>query len=74
MRVKEEEYDGRKTQRTCFRKTYRQVLDEKNRLIDNYRHLSSYVEDMTALRDDIETKKEEALEPLMRFFWPTSTN
>lgn len=59
MRVEEEEYN-RRNQGDLFKKTYRQVLDEKNRLIDLYRHTSSYSEDLRALRDDIDRHKHEA--------------
>ena len=41
-----------KFQGNLFRKKYREVLEEKNRLIDNYRHATDYAEDLTALRDD----------------------
>ncbi len=56
--------DPKRVQQNMFRRTYRQVLDEKNRLIDHYRHAASYAEDLTALRDDIEAKKREALDTL----------
>jgi REP element-mobilizing transposase RayT len=56
--------DAKQVQRNMFRRTYRQVLEEKNRLIDNYRHAATYAEDLTALRDNIEEKKREALDTL----------
>ncbi|MBX3351828.1 MAG: Eco57I restriction-modification methylase domain-containing protein [Phycisphaeraceae bacterium] len=38
-------------------KTYREILDEKNRLIDTYRRTTTYAADLSALRDDIDQKK-----------------
>jgi hypothetical protein len=52
------------TQGNLFRKSYTDLLAEKNRLIDQYRHASTYADDLTALRDDIERKKGEAREAL----------
>jgi hypothetical protein len=56
--------DPKAVQHNMFRRTYRQVLEEKNRLIDDYRHKATYIEDLTALRDNIEEKKREALDTL----------
>jgi hypothetical protein len=47
-------------------KDYRQALDEKNRLIETYRHASVYAEDLRHLRDDIEAKKQSAKDLLDR--------
>jgi hypothetical protein len=60
MRVNDAEFERRNAQGNLFRKTYRQVLDDKNRLIDNFRHAAEYAEDLTTLRDTIEVKKREA--------------
>ena len=45
-----------------FRKTYQQVLAEKNRLIDTYRHTASWTQgmDLSALKADIEQHRREA--------------
>lgn len=44
-----------------FRPTYRQILEEKNRLIDRYRHGSEvYGEDLRVLRNNIDDHKKEA--------------
>jgi len=45
-----------------FRKSYRQVLDEKNRLVENYRHTVSWAGgmDLSSLKAQIETHKAEA--------------
>jgi type I restriction-modification system DNA methylase subunit len=64
MRVDDEEFDGRNSQENLFRQNYRQVLEEKNRLIDTYRHAATYAEDLTALRDAIDTKKQQAIATL----------
>ena len=64
MHVDDQQFDQRKKQRDLFRKTYRQVLAEKNKLIESYRDQAVYTEDLAALRDGIEQKKREALETL----------
>jgi hypothetical protein len=45
-----------------FRKSYQQVLDEKNRLIDTYRHTASWAGgmDLSALKANIEQHRREA--------------
>src|SRR5260370_25713107 len=48
------------TQGNLFRKSYQELLLEKNRRIYNYRHASLYADDLTALRHEIEAKKKEA--------------
>jgi len=63
LRVDEKAFEARKF-RGFFRKKYREVLEEKNRLVDNYRHVSGYKEDLTHLREIIDTKKQEAYETL----------
>lgn len=64
MRVTDEEFDRRHAQGNLFRKSYHDVLQEKNRLIDTYRHATTYAQDLTALRDDIQQKKQESLATL----------
>ena len=64
MRVDDADFEKRNAQGNLFRKNYKQVLEEKNRLIDVFRHATEYAEDLTALRENIETKKEEAYETL----------
>ncbi|MDD5675391.1 MAG: putative DNA binding domain-containing protein [Chitinivibrionales bacterium] len=39
--------------------TYSERLAERNRLLDTYRHASTYAEDLRTLRDDIEKKSKE---------------
>ncbi len=64
MQVDDANYNGRHIQGDLFRKTYREVLEEKNRLTSTYRSASSYHEDLQSLRNNIDTKKAEALETL----------
>jgi hypothetical protein len=58
MRVDDDEFNRR--QSNLFIKPYRQLLAEKNRLIDNYRHASAYGEDLRRMRDDIARLKADA--------------
>ena len=64
MRVDDKEFERRNAQGNLFRKSYKQILEEKNRLIANYRHATAYAEDLTALRDDIDQRKRQAVETL----------
>jgi hypothetical protein len=64
MRIDESAFDKRLHQGHLFRKTYRQIVEEKNRLIDNYRNATAYSEDLAALRDAIKEKKQSAYEAL----------
>jgi hypothetical protein len=74
MRVNDEDFERRHAQGELFRKSYSQLLAEKNRLIDTYRHAATYTEDLRALRDNIEkTKKEHSLLS-MRFCSRSSPN
>lgn len=61
MRVNDEDFERRHAQGELFRKSYSQLLAEKNRLIDTYRHAATYTEDLRSLRDNIEKTKKEAL-------------
>ncbi len=66
IKVDAEKFDASKGefggQVDMFRKSYRQVLDEKNRLIDTYRHFASWTQsmDLSALKADIEQHRQEA--------------
>lgn len=42
-----------------FRQSYGQVVAQKNRAVDAYRHATSYAQDLRALRDDIERQHAE---------------
>jgi hypothetical protein len=62
MHVDDKEFENRTA--NLFRKSYRQVLAEKNRLVGLYRHATSYAEDLRALRDQIAAQKKEATDTL----------
>lgn len=57
MRVDDAEFDR---QKKLFIKPYRELLKEKNHLIEQYRHATAYGEDLRQMRDGIATLKEEA--------------
>jgi len=48
-----------RNQRTA--EQFSRLLEEKNRLIDLYRHTAGYAEDLRSMRDSIEEKKKEAI-------------
>lgn len=58
MRVDDDEFN--RQQKDLFIKPYRELLAEKNRLIDNYRHATAYSEDLRRMRDQIAALKAEA--------------
>ena len=60
LHVQAEDFDSRQPQANLFRRRFKQVLADKNRLIDQYRHATSYAEKLQAIRDDIEKEKQEA--------------
>jgi len=64
MRVKDEDFERLHAQASLFRRSYRELLNEKNRLIDNYRNSATFAQDLTALRNEIDAKKAEALTTL----------
>lgn len=58
MRVDDDEFNRRQT--NLFIKPYRELLAEKNRLIEQYRHATAYGEDLRQMRDHIARLKTEA--------------
>lgn len=60
LHVKDADYE-RDSQGDLFRKSYREILAEKNRLIDTFRHTAGYAEDLRSMRDTIGQKKKEAV-------------
>jgi Eco57I restriction-modification methylase len=64
MRVKDEDFERLHAQASLFRRSYRELLNEKNRLIDSYRHSATFTQDLTALRDEIDATKAKALSTL----------
>ncbi len=60
LHVADADYE-RDAQGDLFRKSYREILADKNRLIDTFRHTAGYAEDLRSMRDTIEQKKKEAV-------------
>ncbi len=54
----------RLTQLNLFQRDYQEVVDEKNRLVEEYKGTSKYTDDLRALRDNIQTKRDEAISTL----------
>ena len=60
LRVDDKSFEKKEHQGNLFRqRSYREILEEKNRLIENYRHSATYADDLSALRNDIDGKKHE---------------
>ena len=59
MHVDDREFEKRHPPQ-LFRKTYRQIVDEKNRLVKLYRGATNYAEDLRAMRDAISVHEKEA--------------
>src|SRR6202158_5785994 len=64
MLVNDADFERRTAQGHFFQRSYHEILAEKNRMIDVYRHASTYAQDLTAMRNDIQQKKDEALTTL----------
>jgi len=64
LHVDDAEYDRLDKQGDLFRKSYREILAEKDRLIEGYRHAADYAKDLHSLRDNIQSKRDQALEAL----------
>lgn len=64
LHVQDEDFEIRQKQGNLFRRTLREVLAEKNRLIAGYRHATTYGEKLQEIRDEIERAKSEAGETL----------
>jgi hypothetical protein len=60
MRVDDQEFDRRHSQGNLFHKSYRDLLEEKNRLLETYRHTASHADDLRVLRDSIHELESEA--------------
>jgi hypothetical protein len=61
MQVDARDFDRHQKQGDFFKRTYSDILAEKNRLVDAYRHTATASDDLTALRNDIQNKREDAL-------------
>jgi hypothetical protein len=60
LHVEDAEFNKRNAQGSLFRRSYREVLEEKNRLVGDYRKTSEYCRDLQEMRDAISEKKAEA--------------
>ncbi|MDD2717098.1 MAG: ATP-binding protein [Candidatus Wallbacteria bacterium] len=63
MRVDENEFD-KVQQLEMFGKSYKQVLEEKNRRIRNYRNVTCYSDNLSSMRDTIDHQKHGAINTL----------
>jgi hypothetical protein len=52
--------ESRLTQLNLVQKSYHEVVEEKNRLIRNYKNTAKYTKDLRALRDNIQAQRDEA--------------
>ena len=64
MRVDDQAFEKRLSGQLFRQRSYREVVEEKNRLIATFRHTAHYADDLTALRDEIEQKKRAARDVL----------
>ncbi|HWM91354.1 MAG TPA: RNA-binding domain-containing protein [Thermoanaerobaculia bacterium] len=66
LHVEDEEFERRQAggQMSLLRRTFRQVLHEKNRLIEAYRHFSGSTSRLGEVRDEIDREKGEAIATL----------
>lgn len=64
LRVDDEQFNKHNSQGNLFRKNYRQVVNDKNRLIDLYRNSRDYQDHLHTLRDEIQSTRQEAIETL----------
>lgn len=65
MTVNDTAFEARQSQGNLFLKSYHEIVDEKNRLIRQYRNASTLgAEDLRKLRDSIDEKKQESIATL----------
>ena len=66
LHIEDEDFERRHTggQMSLLRRTFRQVLAEKNRLIEAYRHFSGSTRRLGEVRDEIDREKGEAVATL----------
>jgi len=64
LHVNEELYNKHLTQLNLFQKRFQEVVEEKNRLIRDYKNTSTYTRDLRALRDNIEDQRKAAIASL----------
>lgn len=65
LRVDEKEFDRQHYgQDNLFQRSYRQLIDEKQRQLETYRHTTQYTEDLQFLRDEIDKARQDAYRSL----------
>lgn len=64
LRVDEGAFDRHNRQGNMFQKSYRQLVDDKRRQLETYRHTTQFTEDLQSLRDQIEKGRREAYQSL----------
>jgi hypothetical protein len=64
LRVDEAQFDKHSKQGSLFQKSYRQLVEEKQRNIETFRDTATYHEDLQSLRDEIEKSREEGYKAL----------
>lgn len=64
LHVNEDVFNKHPSQLHLFQKQYKEVVEEKNRLIRMYKNTSQYTKDLRALRDNIQAQREDAIENL----------
>jgi hypothetical protein len=64
LRVDEGAFDRRNRQGNIFQKSYHQLVEEKRRQLEMYRHTTKFTEDLQTLRDAIERGRKEAYRSL----------
>ncbi len=52
--------ESRLTQLNLFQKSYHEVVEEKNRLVRNYKNIAKYTKDLRVLRDNIQDQRDKA--------------
>lgn len=62
MKVEDKDFENRS--QSLYRKSYREILAEKNRQIETFRHSSTFADDLTAIRDGISKLKKESISML----------
>jgi hypothetical protein len=60
LRVDEADFNRRYQKASMYGKSYHELVEEKNRLIENYRHAASYAEDLRVVRDEIQAQRDKA--------------
>lgn len=64
LKVSDDQFSKHDVQGDMFRKRFSEVLAEKNRLVNTYKHTTKYAEDLRSLRDTIQKHRKEHYVPL----------